>query len=243
LALSSIVFAQTENDLEIFEIKLSDFYSIKLKQIPESAYIAQIKTTEQLRHKPYKVITDIAEAQKILGRRLRVLEIKTENADYSNRIYEITFKNGTKKRLDEEGFVAYFPDLEILLFEEGHGSDQLFDLNNSNNAVTFSEGYPYHIRIGNPYYHSISPDKQLRINGFFDGQDCVVWFLEKWNKSNKKYEVVGWFYHLADLPYNIFDFCYTADWFWISNNKVLFKSGWSDNDNYYEIEFNNKNDK
>jgi hypothetical protein len=161
---------------------------------------------------------------------LKIIEIKEEDFDYGNREYEITFKDGAKKRLAVEyDFRAYFPELEILLFDGGHGGDQPFDLNNSSDAVTFGDGYPYHIRIGSPYHHVVSPDKQLWINGFHDGQDCMMRFLEKWNKTNKKYEVVGWFYDLADLPFN---FCYTDDWFWINNNKVLFKSLWD----YYEME-------
>ena len=230
LVLPIFAFAQTENDFEVTEFKLNEYYSVKISQISEREYIAKEKESEHLQHKPYEVITDIAKVQKLLDRRLKVFEIE-EYAEYGNREYEITFKDGTKKRLEyyNYGFVAYFPQLEILLFEGGHSSDQPFDLNNSNYAITFGDNFPYHIRIGNPYYHSVSPDRQFRINGFHDGQDCLWRFWEKWNPLEKKYEFINYLWG----ENHQFDFCYSYGWFWTSNNKVLFRKY----ENYYEIEF------
>lgn len=234
LALPAMAFAQAGNDLEVLEFKLNNFYSSKLRQISEEEYTNRKKESEHLRHKPYEVVSDIGEAQKMLGKRLKTFDIKEEDTDFSYREYEITFKDGTKKRLDSDySFVAYFPQLEILLFEGGHGSDQPFDLNNSNDGVTFMD-FPHRIKIGNPFDHIISPNKLFRINGFFDGQDCLLRFLEKWNKPNKKYEFINWLWG----ENNIYEFCYATDCFWINNNTVLFKSVCRDDYcSYYEIEF------
>jgi hypothetical protein len=233
LALPFIPFAQTENEAEVKEIKLNDFYSILLKQISESEYTAKKQQSEHLQHYPYEVITDFSEAQKLLGNKLKVIEVYDKGQDYRYNVIEITFKNGTKKRLVEEyDFWAYFPELEILLFDGGHGGDQPFDLNNSSDAVTFTDDFPYHIRIGSPYSHRISPDKQLRINGFHDGQDCLYRFLEKWNKSTKKYEFLGYLWGTE----SIWDLCWVFDCFWTSNNKVIF-SNISRGKKYYEAMF------
>ena len=210
------------------EIKLNDFYSIQLKQISEREYAAKKQQSEHLQHDPYDVITDFAEAQKFLGDRLKIVNV--EEGDYSYDTYEITFNDGVKKRLDSDcGFMAYFPQLEILLFEGGHQSDQPFDLNNSNYAVTFTDDFPYNVRIGNPYNHRVSPDKQLRINGFHDGQDCLYRFLEKWNKSKEAYEFVGYLLGTE----NIWDLCRVFEFFWTSNNRVIL-SNFSVENEYYE---------
>lgn len=223
LILPAVVFAQ---------FRPNDTYSIELKKISEEEYAAQKKKSEHLRHEPYKVVENIDKAQKMLGKRLKVIDIKEEGTDYTLREYEITFKDGTKERLDEEfGFVAYFPQLEMLLFEGGHTTDHPLDLNNSYNGVTFTDDYPYNIIIGNPYYHVVSPDKQLRINGLFDGQDCVMWFLEKWNKQRKSYEYLC---ALIDEEH-LYNFCYASDWFWINNEKVLFKSDYGGEHRHCEM--------
>jgi hypothetical protein len=251
LALPITALRANGDDPEIFEeevteFTLNDIYYIKLRHIPPSEYTARKTASEHLRHKSYKAITDIAQAQKMLGKRFRKVEVqdydKYNERKYTYNELEITFKDGAKKRLDADySFVAYYPQLDILLFEGGHSSDQPFDLNNSNNAVTFTADYPYHIRIGNPHYHIVSPNRQLRINGFHDGQDCAMYFLEKWNKSKKKYEFVGYF-NRSEEP--VRNFCWTTNWFWTSNSKVLFSNGFSDEyARYYEMEIIEKQNK
>jgi hypothetical protein len=181
----------------------------------------------------------------MLRKRLKVIEMKEEGAESGWQEYEITFKDGTKKHLDADyGFIAWYPQLEILLFEGGHASDQPFDLNDSRSEVTFPEDFPYNVRIGNPYYHSVSPDSRWRINGFHDGQDCAVHFLEKWNKSKEKYEIIGWLYGYDNRLYNhyIFDFCYAGNWFWTSRNTAIFtnlgdaENEYFENTKFYEME-------
>ena len=216
-----------EETVEAKEIKLNNNYTVWLKSITLSEYTVKTEKSAHLQNEPYKAV-DINGALKMLGKRLKMNIVK-DKIEYK---YEITFKDGIVKYLDSDyDFIAYFPQLEILLFEGGHGSDQPFDLNNSNNAITFID-FPHRIRIGNPYYHVVSPDKQLRINGFHDGQDCVMRFLEKWNKSTKKYEFVGWFWG----ENHIFDLCYTWNWLWIDNNKAIFKNSTGGEGEFYEME-------
>ena len=199
-------------------VQLNDFYSVRLKQISESEYTAQKTASKHLRHKPYQVIADISQAQKMLGRRLKL--VKVTEGDFSYNATEITFKDGKKQRLDwENEFRAYFPELNVLLFQGGHTSDRPFDLSDSANE-----------RNGNPYYHAVSPDKQLRINGIDPGQEGIIYWLEKWNKSKKKYEFIGYFSDDNSIFY------YSKDWFWTSNSKAFFKHGWDDYALYYEVD-------
>ena len=241
---TNLVFAQeTDGQDETFEIKeakLNDNCTIRLKQITKEKYIAQKEQSEHLQHKPYDAITDVHKAQKMLRKRFKVIGRKEEGADFDYSKYEITFRDKTKEHLDiEYGFIAYFPQLEILLFEGGHTTEHMFDLNNSNSLITFEENFPEYIRIGNPYRHSISPDKQFRINGFHDGQDCVLYFLEKWNKLKKRYEFIGYFPHYSNSS---FSFCYVGNWFWTGKNKVIFTNlGGGENEyneytEFYELE-------
>jgi hypothetical protein len=208
LVLPIIALRADENDTEILESKLNDFYSIKSRQISESEYTAQKTATEHLRHKPYKKITDIAEARKMLGKRIK--EVWNQEANYISP--EITYKGGVKKVFDVwfgwsnefSNLNAYYPEAGVLiLWHEAEGEAPI-DLNDSANK-----------HVGNPKYYAISPDKQFRINGYDPGgaADGMNYWLEKWNKSKKKYEFIEYL-HL---------FKYISECFWISNNKVLFK--------------------
>ena len=213
--------AQTEDEQETVEFQLNDQYSVKLRQISESEYTARKNESEHLRHKPYEVITDLQEAQKMLGRKMEIIE--TQYDEWKSVEFELTFKDGTKRRLDGEyRFEAYFPELNVLLFTGGHESDAPIDLNDSRSIdmnIT-----------GNPYRHAVSPDKQLRITGSFGGHESINYWLEKWNPEKKKYE----FFALFDDVL----FYLSRNWFWTSNNTALFQYGWEEYEDvgYYEME-------
>jgi len=91
--------------------------------------------------------------------------------------------------------------------------------------------------VGNPNYHAVSPDKQLRINGICPGQEGLIYWLEKWNPAKKKYEFISNFSDevLYERLKENSVFYYSKGWFWVSNSKVLFKC-WGYG-RYYEMEF------
>lgn len=66
-------------------------------------------------------------------------------------------------------FVAYFPEEDILLCEGGHSSDVSFNLSNGKEAED----------IGNPDFIKTSPPKEWRLNGYFGGQECASYFIQK----------------------------------------------------------------
>jgi len=229
--------AQTEGEqnsvAEITVIELNNHYSTRLKQISESEYSSQKKESDYEPHKPYKVIRDVTEARKLLGKSVKQIGAAyDEEQDYSSYhvAVEITFKDRVKKRFDwrsfdENGFIAYYPELKVLILNHEADGDHPIDLNDSANE-----------NVGNPYYHSFSPDKQLRINGYYPGGavDGVLYFLEKWNPQKKKYEFIG--YLDGGSGYEL-SFLYASDWFWSNNSKVLFKTpSWGEGSGCYEME-------
>jgi hypothetical protein len=220
---SRIEFPEKFDDYEsgIGETKLNDNYAIRLRQIRQSEYFVKKWESTHLRHKPYKAITDFEETQKMLGEKMKTVERQEEEDKIIET--EITFKDKTKRRFDwtfKDGFKAYFPELNVLLSESEAGGDWQIDLNDSREEAT----------KGNPYYHAVSPDRKLRINGYYPGgaADDSEYWLEKWNPKEKKYEFVA-FLENHRLFY------YSHSWFWTSNNRVLFKHGWRDYA-YFEME-------
>ena len=230
------LYGQNENEQdiseEIIEFELNKQYSIKLKQISESEYTARKAATEQLRHKPYKVITDVTQARKMLGEKVKSFEVYDEKQNYHYPALEITFKGGVKKRfdwrsMDDEGFIAYYPELKVLILNHEADGNHPIDFNDSTNE-----------HVGNPRYHVLSPDKQLRIAGYYPGGawDGVHYFLEKWNPKRKKYEFVNYFENEGNYALT---FLFAGDWFWTSNNKVFFRVT-TYMGGYYEMEILNK---
>jgi len=229
--LPSALQAQIENDSEILETNLNDLFSIRLRQISENEYTDRNKETKYLSHKPYKVVTDIAKAKKMLKKRIK--GVKREEASYDQ--LEVIYKGRFKKVLnvmwlgwnkENNNFIAYYPELGVLILEHEASGDYPVDLNDSANE-----------HVGNPKYHATSPDRQFRINGYYPGGPIDGWefFLEKWNTKKTKYEFVASLINIEEPFY--YSFSYTNNWFWTSNNKVLFKYGlWEEDARYYEME-------
>jgi hypothetical protein len=217
------LYGQSENEQDISEevivIGLNNHYSIRLKQISESEYTAQKMASAHLRHKPYKVITDLKEAKKMLGNKLKEITVKDEE-DYERSVIEITFKDKTPKKISwewgfnlENGFREYYPEVGVLVFENEACGDYSIDLNDSKMDYE---------RTGNPRYHAVSPDRKLRINGYYPGGawDGVRFFLEKWNPKKKQYEFIAYLEREEDY---VFSFLFAGDWVWTSNSKAICK--------------------
>ncbi len=109
------------------------------------------------------------------------------------------------------GFYRYYPTEDILLFEGGHSSDFSIDLRT---GLMGAE------KVGNPAYIVYSPDKQLRLNGYFPGQECSSYFIQR--KVDKDYK----FY--MEVPLHLtkegFDLCNLKDVFWKNNNELYFRN-------------------
>lgn len=111
----------------------------------------------------------------------------------------------------DAGFVRYYPSERILLMEGGHTSDFSIDLENRLSDVEL---------VGNPAYIVGSPSGQYRLNGWFPGQECSEYFIQK--KDGKRYVL------LARLPLSIsdygFDLCTLIDVFWKTDKELYFRN-------------------
>lgn len=203
----------------------NDVISIRLSRIPRSEYV--VGKWAAPRARTYQAITDFTQVKKKLGKKLKSLKKYDEESDeWRPAGVEITYNDGTKRVLDwfydweayPGAFTAFYPELDIVIFESEAGGDEVIDLNDS--SLEYK-------KVGNPFYHAVSPEGRWRITGYYPGgaADTEEWWLEMWNPSLKRYE-----YFSGDDPRGNGErwadssvFRYIGGWFWIDNNTVLFK--------------------
>lgn len=108
-------------------------------------------------------------------------------------------------------FVSYFPSEDLVLFEGGHSSDFSVDLR---------RGLVGADTAGNPSYIRFSPTKKYRLNGWFPGQECSDYFIEKLVNGNYQYH--------SPIPTHIgsddFLLCNITDIFWVSDTEMYFRN-------------------
>lgn len=206
------------HDEEFFEtkhVRLNDSLSMTVRQITQEEYTIRAEAAAYLRHKPHEVIRDYAQAREMLGDRLKMVQTGDEE---NHRELEIAFNDGTKLRLNYGGakvddyFLAYYPELNIVILEEEAGGGYAIDFNDSSKNSD---------HIGNPGNRCPSPDRKLRINGYYPGgaADGPVWFIEKQNDADGRYALLGeW------TGESIWEYYYASDWAWTDNTTVLFKT-------------------
>ena len=144
-------------------------YSIAVEEIDSAAFIKAKNSAPK--QKSIEKNTDFKTAKKLLA---GIVEF--EPVDGSERYQEVKkvyFRNGKKLEnrndFDGETFVAYFPSEDILLCEGGHTSDMSFNLKNGKRTE----------ETGNPDVISASPKNNFRLNGYFGGQQCFSYFIQK----------------------------------------------------------------
>lgn len=117
----------------------------------------------------------------------------------------------------EAGFVRYYPSEDILLCEGGHSSDVSINLKNGSFGADI---------VGNPEYIVSSPSGKYRLNGWFPGQECSDYFLQK--KTPTDYQL------FTRIPMDVskegFDFCTLIDIFWLDDANIYFRN------TYFEVE-------
>ncbi|WP_144062646.1 hypothetical protein [Sphingobacterium paucimobilis] len=109
------------------------------------------------------------------------------------------------------GFYRYYPTEEILLFEGGHSSDFAIDLRTGAVGAEL---------VGNPAYILYTPNKQFRLNGYFPGQECSGYFIQRMDGD--------YYMHVAEIPLHLtsegFDLCTLKDSFWRDDTELYFKN-------------------
>jgi len=153
-------------------------------------------------------ITSQKEAEKQLGSKVR-----WKNIEYLGRtVDQIFLENGQvlniNQRSNDYNFVAYYPTEDILLFEGGHTSDF---------SISVKTGESLHT-TGNPDYIYDSPNKKMRLNGWFPGQECSSYFLQK--KTGTSYT------YLTDFGFGSNRFgenvCYFNIFYWVNDQEFMY---------------------
>lgn len=109
------------------------------------------------------------------------------------------------------GFYRYYPTEEILLFEGGHSSDFAIDLRTGTVGAE---------QVGNPAYLIYAPGQQFRLNGYFPGQECSTYFIQRLEG--------GYYQHFTEIPIHLtpegFDLCTLKDIFWKDETALYFRN-------------------
>lgn len=147
-------------------------YSIAVENL-DSIRFFKTKNSANYQKKKPKKITDFNEAQKYLK---GIVEFN-QNKEFTEYqiVKNINFRNGKKleDKSEENSFIAYFPEEDILLCEGGHSTDVSFNL--SNGKLTEETGNPDEIVA--------SPNNKFRLNGHYGGQECFSYFIEQKTKG------------------------------------------------------------
>lgn len=204
-------------------------YSIKVEQIDSLKFQSAKKKANP---KPEKIvkITDFNEAKKKLK---GIVEFNDDDEDgESHLVMKINFRNGKvygkPNEYDYNYFVAYYPKEDILLCEGGHTTHVSFNLKTGKETND----------TGNPEYISTSPKKGFRLNGWYGGQECSSYFIQKkvQNEYQKVLELDEAFQEITGIW-----LCIVGQSFW-SDEKTLYLSEESDfseaglNKRYFKIE-------
>ncbi|MFD1768736.1 hypothetical protein [Sphingobacterium suaedae] len=113
--------------------------------------------------------------------------------------------------LYDASFSKYFPDEDILLLEGGHTSDLAIDLKSGNTDVG---------QVGNPDYVVQKQGLPFRLTGWFPGQECSSYFLQR--------RVGDRFVYYTSLPIHVedkpFTWCTLTAIFWKSEKELYFRN-------------------
>ncbi len=158
-------------------------------------------------YKPQK-ISNLDSIKTILKGRV---EWFTDEENDFTTIQSITADNGLKRSIGTNDFdiefsknySCYYPEHDILFLVGGHGSDVCFSIKTGEDELT----------IGNPEYMIPSPKNTYRLNGYFEGQECIYYFFQK--KEDEEFTFLTEF----NLDYDI---CYFKDFYWINETEFIY---------------------
>lgn len=174
----SIVFLSFERGNAVNSNSKNEKHVIKVERLDSLQYNREKnKTTPSVNN--LRKITSYKEAKKLLT---GIVVFDERDIDYPH-VKKINYRNGKQPlqdeyELDDCSFVAYFPDEDILLCEGGHTIDVSFNLKNGKQTE----------ETGNPDLFNYSPQRTFRLNGYFGGQECYSYFIQK--KIKDGYETI-----------------------------------------------------
>ncbi|MGJ1204406.1 hypothetical protein [Sphingobacterium lactis] len=111
----------------------------------------------------------------------------------------------------EIGFISYYPTEEVLVMEGGHTSDYTINLKTGTVGPELA---------GNPLYIVRSPKGTFQLTGWFPGQECSSYLLQKNNGDS--------YVFYSTFPDSVtdygFDFCHMIGVYWVSEHEFYFRN-------------------
>jgi hypothetical protein len=153
-------------------------------------------------------ITSEEEAEKLLNGK-----VTWKNMVSLERVIdEIILDNGQvlKSTLekDELSFIGYYPTEGIIVYEGGHGSTVSISIKTGESLET----------AGDPEYIIESPNKKMRLNGWFPGQECSSYFFQEKKGDTYRY--------LTDFGFGSDQFgenvCYFNKFCWLNDREFMY---------------------
>lgn len=172
-------------------------------------------------NKKYTAITDHIEAARLLKGKVTfgVYDEKSGKlvkSDTGSVVYEVYPERRKPILLHEYSefyFMAYYPELHLIVGEGGHTSDYSYDLLTGDETEI----------AGNPDYMYTSKDGSIRLNGWFPGQECVDSYIQQ--------RINGRYYNTVELSEAFwkkfagnYGICNYRDAFWEGNRKLFIKT-------------------
>lgn len=186
-------------------LKVLPEISIETIQISDDEY----RSFQKIDHTTNRQkITDLNTVKKLLKDKVEWRTL----VGYGTVPVSIKISNGQKLNLNlqnfDMGFVAYYPEEEILLFEGGHTSDYSISVRTGETTLT----------VGNPEYLIVSPNHKIRLNGYFPGQECSDYFFQEYTNGKWDYKgAYGWGHTYGS------DICYFKEFHWISDDEFIYQ--------------------
>ena len=215
-----IVFKETDIDTKegyVFDGYLQPFKNkdaITISSISEAQYNDLKKKVSKQIEKPNK-INDLDSIKMLLKNRVEwVTQFENEDYKREDQIKSIIIDNGQKLLMNESyseeyyfspDSSGYYPEYGILVLEGGHSMDMSFSIKTGETYIT----------AGNPEYIHHSPQKNFRLNGSYDGQECINYFFQK--------KINGEFVYLVDFYWD-YETCYFNEFYWISETAFIYKN-------------------
>lgn len=203
--------AQHSNECYVYSsyLRLLKRAEVKQEEIKEDAF-KLVQSKKRGRAEELEKITDFDEIKAALVGRVTWRDLPEEV--YGLIMDSLILENGRvlviNERSNDYGVVAYFPSEEILLFYGGHSSDF---------AISVATGEELEM-IGNPEYIIESPNKKVRLAGYFPGQECDAYSFQEFREGRWQFltnfgsesEVIGW------------NVCQFIAFYWIDDSQFVF---------------------
>lgn len=210
-------------------IRWTDF-PVEIKKISPEVY-EKVQRKFSTTYNPEK-ITDFKKVQEILK---GIVEFTEDETPSVNKIH---FRNGGiyKNNGDENYFIAYYPEEDILLCEGEHTADVCYGLKNSSKH-----------QVGNPDLFVYSPQKTFRLSACHSGQECDIYAIEKKTRKGfqKHIALSSLFNALNDVDKEFYENLCTVDAVWSDEQNLFLNShhynekGEKESNKFYQITFKN----